>query len=82
MNCLQLIIDLAKRGLNNLAETYSTCDKIALLHTIEIYKSLLDNPDKISIEDDKDKKDIEDVFINITNLYENNILLLYSIHYY
>ena len=76
VNCLQLIIDLAKKGLNNLAETYSNCDKIALLHTIEIYKSLLDNPDKISIDDDKDKKDIEDVFINITKMYEKQHFII------
>ena len=79
LNCLKLLIDLAKKGLTNLAETYSNCDKIALLHTIEIYKALLDNPDKIPISEEKDKKDIEDVFVNITNLYEKqHYVIIYN----
>jgi len=73
-NFMELIIELAKKGLHNLAETYSQCEKVALLHTIEIYKALLDNPNKITLSEDKDKKDIEDVFIKITDLYDKNQL--------
>ena len=73
-NFLQLIINLAKGGLHKLAETYAESDKVSLLHTIEIYKALLDNPDKIPLADDKEKKDIEDVFIKITDLYNKQQL--------
>ena len=78
-NFLQLIINLAKKGLHKLAETYAESDKVSLLHTIEIYKALLDNPDKIPLADDKEKKDIEDIFVKITSLYnEQQIHIIFS----
>ena len=78
-NFLQLIINLAKKGLHKLAETYAESEKVSLLHTIEIYKALLDNPDKIPLADDKEKKDIEDVFIKITKLYnEQQMHIIFS----
>lgn len=73
-NFFDLIIGLAKKGLHKLAETYCKSDKISLLHTLEIYKALLDNPETIPLSDDQEKKDIESIFIKITDLYNSQTI--------
>jgi hypothetical protein len=40
-----LLNDLAKTGINNLIRTYNQTDKIHILHTLQMYKGMLDNPD-------------------------------------
>lgn len=42
-NLYDIIIHCAKGGLNNLIETYSNSEKISILHTLELYKLLLNN---------------------------------------
>lgn len=64
-----IIVELAKQGLDKLSKTYSSVDKIALLHTLEIYKALLDTSDKVRFEDDREKQSIDTIFINIKQLY-------------
>ena len=43
----KLLIKLAKQGIDNLLLTYSTIDQPSLLHTLQMYQTLLDNPDLI-----------------------------------
>lgn len=43
-NLYDLLVDCAKEGLNKLSQTYSNVDKISLLHTLQMYKVILDNP--------------------------------------
>ena len=38
----ELLISLAKNGINNLIRTYSQTDKTHVLHTLQMYKSMLD----------------------------------------
>lgn len=44
---MNLILYLAKQGLNNLMITYQKTEKISLLHTLELYKCILDKPSLI-----------------------------------
>ena len=43
----KLLIKLAKQGIDNLLLTYSTIDQPSLLHTLQMYQTLLDNHDLI-----------------------------------
>ena len=42
-----LLIELAKIGINNLTRTYNLTDKIHILHTLQMYKGMLDNPELV-----------------------------------
>ena len=42
-----LLIELAKVGINNLTRTYNQTDKIHILHTLQMYKGMLDNPELV-----------------------------------
>ena len=39
--------ELAKTGINNLTRTYNQTDKIHILHTLQMYKGMLDNPELV-----------------------------------
>lgn len=43
-----LIIEMAKKGINKLTRTYNETDKVSLLHTLQMYKTMLDNPDLLN----------------------------------
>jgi hypothetical protein len=50
-----LLHELAKTGINNLTRTYNQTDKIHILHTLQMYKGMLDNPElarRLSIRGD------------------------------
>jgi hypothetical protein len=42
-----LLNELAKIGINNLIRTYNQTDKIHILHTLQMYKGMLDNPELV-----------------------------------
>ena len=42
-----LLNELAKTGINNLIRTYNQTDKIHILHTLHMYKGMLDNPELV-----------------------------------
>lgn len=42
-----LLIELAKGGISNLIRTYNQTDKIHILHTLQMYKGMLDNPELV-----------------------------------
>ena len=42
-----LLNELAKTGINNLIRTYNQTDKIHILHTLQMYKGMLDNPELV-----------------------------------
>jgi len=81
-----LLIKLSKQGLNNLIKTYSNISKISLLHTIELYKVLLENPKSIKLSgtENEERQNVDSLFININKLYSveelniifNTLLLL------
>ena len=63
------ILELAKNGLDQLSLTYSNTDKSAIIHTLSMYKAVLNSdPHKIfNSEDDK----IDQMFQSITEIYDS-----------
>jgi hypothetical protein len=49
INFFNLLKDLASKGIDNLLQTYKQTDNPALLHTLNIYKTLLNNPEQLSL---------------------------------
>jgi len=47
MALFTLLHELAKTGINNLTRTYNQTDKIHILHTLQMYKGMLDNPELV-----------------------------------
>uniref|UniRef100_A0A6C0BXW4 Uncharacterized protein n=1 Tax=viral metagenome TaxID=1070528 RepID=A0A6C0BXW4_9ZZZZ len=81
------LIELSKGGIDKLIQTYSDSDKNALLHTLRMYRTMLEKPDVFETETDTsdEKNSIDDIFINITKIYKphhidliNNTILLTS----
>jgi hypothetical protein len=74
-----LIIKMSIKGLDNLIKTYSNTN-YTIIQVIYMYKDMLINNDKIDdmkISDDKVK--IDEVFENIVNIYDENIInLIYN----
>lgn len=54
-NLYDLLIQLAKEGLETLIRTYGETEKISLLHTLELYKVLLENPNQLTRSETKHK---------------------------
>ena len=89
----ELLIRLSKKGIDNILQTYANVDEPSLLHTLQMYKTLLDNPNLIidndnnkaqkneaspknepqrteaSTSSEVSKKNIDDVFIKIREIY-------------
>lgn len=72
-----LLVKWSKSGIDKLLQTYANSDQPALLHTLQLYRNLLDKPAIFLDEDITEKPDdkiqavqnIEDVFISIRKLY-------------
>jgi hypothetical protein len=72
-----LLVKLSKAGLDKLLQTYANSEQPALLHTLQLYRNLLDKPaifmDEVADEKPDDKaqaiQNIDDVFISIRKLY-------------
>ena len=67
-----LLVKLGKLGIDNILQTYSKIDQPSLLHTLQMYRSILDKPelfiDEIN-DDNNSQKNIDNVFIQIIKLY-------------
>jgi hypothetical protein len=75
-NIYKLILDLAKRGIDNLLLTYQHVDKIALLHTLHMYKTMMEEAYEKPIP--QPDTNIDSVFINIRDLYsDHEIKIIY-----
>lgn len=77
------LIKLSKTGIDNLVQTYSDSDKNSLLHTLRMYRTMLDKPDMFDNEDEEDdtnnKNSIDNIFRNITEIYKPyHIDLIYN----
>lgn len=81
-NLYKLLITLAKKGIDNLLLTYQQADKVSLLHTLHMYKAMLDNTISIEdinrtntnmslIENANSDTNMDSVFMNIRDLYSN-----------
>jgi hypothetical protein len=52
----ELLIRLSKKGIDNILQTYANVDEPSLLHTLQMYKTLLDNPNLIMDNDSKGQR--------------------------
>ena len=87
-----LLTELSKTGIDVLIQTYSDGGNETLLHTLQMYRTMLDKPDLLAESEaglggpgavEEGGRDIDNVFIQITELYSAehfsavyNILLL------
>jgi hypothetical protein len=91
-NLFNLLINLAKKGLDNLLQTYTEIQRHALLHTLQMYKTMLDSPDLYDMRDvssddneettdiTKPERNIDDIFIQISELYsKRDFRVIYNI---
>jgi hypothetical protein len=75
----ELLVELSKRGIDKLLLTYANTDQPALLHTLQLYRILLDNPIVLPEAEEAEVNKlhtgtscIDDIFINIRTLYTNH----------
>jgi hypothetical protein len=67
-----LLNNLGKLGIDKLLQTYANVEQASLLHTLQMYRTMLEKPDVFCSETDNSKKDIDDVFIKIRDIYSTN----------
>lgn len=74
----KLLINLAKKGLDVLIQTYSNSGHGSLIQSLRMYKSMLDNKDVLDIQKniEEKKEDIDEIFINIREIYNQNFLIV------
>ena len=86
-----LLIQLSKRGIDKLLQTYSTTEQPALLHTLQLYRVLLDKPNLLTdheeteinrrhgINPNNSNNSMDDIFINICKIYSSHeYIILYQ----
>ena len=80
-----LLVQLGKRGIDKLLQTYATTDQPALLHTLQLYRILLEKPvmfteaEELEVNKIHGSNNIDDIFIQIRTLYSSHeFILLYQ----
>ncbi len=81
----ELLVQLSKRGIDKLLQTYATTDQPALLHTLQLYRILLDKPvmfteaEEVEVNKIHGTNSIDDIFLNIRTLYTpHDFIILYQ----
>jgi hypothetical protein len=81
----ELLVQLGKRGIDKLLQTYATTDQPALLHTLQLYRILLDKPivlteaEELEVNKIHGANSIDDIFIQIRTLYTSHeFIILYQ----
>jgi hypothetical protein len=81
----ELLVQLGKRGIDKLLQTYATTDQPALLHTLQLYRILLDKPivlteaEELEVNRIHGANSIDDIFIQIRTLYTSHeFIILYQ----
>ena len=76
---------LGKRGIDKLLQTYASTNQPALLHTLQLYRILLDKPvvlteaEEIEVNKLHGANSIDDIFIQIRTLYSSHeFIILYQ----
>jgi len=73
------ILVWAVKGIDKLSETYNKADKNNIRHTLALYKNVLDlESDEIFKDNSNDTVTIDQVFKEITSIYDDK--LLYIVH--
>lgn len=80
-----LLVQLGKRGIDKLLQTYATTDQPALLHTLQLYRILLEKPIVLTEAEETEVNkihgthSIDDIFISIRKLYsDHEFIILYQ----
>ena len=69
------ILKSAIKGIDRLIETYKKSDRQSLLHTLSLYKNLLELDNNELFKDEKKETiSMDQVFKNIVHIYNDNIL--------
>jgi hypothetical protein len=69
-----LLINLGKLGIDKLLQTYANVEQASLLHTLQMYRTMLEKPHVFCGDTDNFKKDIDEVFIKIRDIYSTHDL--------
>jgi len=74
------ILELAIKGIDKLIETYNKVGITTITHTLSLYKNILEQEsDELFKDDTENSVSVDDVFKNITDLYNRKLLVvLYS----
>ena len=71
----QYILEWAIKGIDKLSETYNKADKNNIRHTLALYKNVLDlKADEIFKDEADTTVNIDNVFQEIINIYDDNLL--------
>jgi hypothetical protein len=71
----QYILKWAIKGIDKLSETYNKADKNNIRHTLALYKNVLDlKADEIFKDEADTTVNIDNVFQEIINIYDDNLL--------
>ena len=75
------ILRSAIKGLDKLIETYKKSDRQSILHTLSLYKNLLELDNNELFKDEKKETvSMDQVFKNIVHIYNDNILrIVYNV---
>jgi hypothetical protein len=66
-----LLVSNAIAGIDNLLKTYTNSDKVNVLHTLQMYKVVLSNPDFFNNNNmNNDDLNIDKIFIKIVDIYD------------
>jgi hypothetical protein len=73
-----LILKLAKEGIKKLILTYQAADHKTILHTLSLYHNILElnNPELFNTDNTAETVNIDQVFQNITSIYDNRLLII------
>jgi len=81
----ELLVQLGKRGIDKLLQTYANTDQPALLHTLQLYRILLEKPvifteaEEMEVNKMHGTNSIDDIFIQIRTLYNSHeFIILYQ----
>ena len=79
----KLLKELGKKGIDNLIQTYSQANNPALLHTLQMYKKMMDENEGEGLEKidpsiplNENQTNIDDVFVKIISMYDKHELKL------
>lgn len=64
-----MMVELSKKGIDNLILTYQQSNDYALLNILHMYRTIMDNPDDYANSDRIEMKEIDKIFVNIKDLY-------------
>lgn len=78
-----MLVDLAKKGLDNLIKTYQNCDMLTIIPVLQMYKDLLNTADvnKVHAEEkcitpelNEINNSIDQIFYNVSSIYSKELL--------